>query len=109
MLPPEDHLTPAPETPPEQQPAPELPPPLELFLLSPFRLPAQSSLYLANEDVACFLHGHAALWHPALLLAASALPRIDSPYDHEQPAAGHVYAVPEHPPLVLPDDWADRV
>ena len=42
VLPPEDHLTPAPETPPEQQPAPEPPPPLELFLLSPFRLPAQS-------------------------------------------------------------------
>lgn len=98
MTQPEEDLTPS-----------ETPPPFELFLLSPFRLPAQSSLYLANEDVACFLHGHAVLWHPALLLAAAGLPRIASPYDHEQPSAGHVYAIPEHPPLVLPDDWDDRV
>ncbi len=81
----------------------------ELLLLSPFRLPTQSSLYLANEDVCCFLNGHAVLWHPALLLSAGSLPRIDSPYDHEQPVQGRVYVIPEHPPLVLPDDWTDRV
>ena len=81
----------------------------ELYLLSPFRLPAQSALYLGNEDVAAFLNGHAALWHPALLLNAAAPPRIVSPYDYEQPAAGHVYALPESPPPVLPDDWDERV
>src|SRR5262249_46964202 len=31
------------------------------------------------------------------------------PYDHEQPLAGHVYALPENPPPVLPDDWDERV
>src|SRR5207253_476416 len=31
------------------------------------------------------------------------------PYDFEQPTAGHVYAVPENPPLLLPDDWDQRV
>src|SRR5438094_7498145 len=72
----------------------------ELFLLTPFRLPTQSALYLGNEDVACFLNGCVALWHPALLLQSADFPRVSSPYDHEQPEAGHVYAVPEHPPLV---------
>jgi hypothetical protein len=95
-----------------EQPTPEQTPepaPRELYLLSPFRLPTQSALYLANEDVACFLNGHAALWHPALLLHAAGPPRIASPYDHEQPTPGHVYAVPENPPPVLPDDWDERV
>jgi hypothetical protein len=95
-----------------EQPSPgqeAKPAPRELILLSPFRVPAQSALYLGNEDVACFLNGYLALWHPALLLLASGPPRISSPYDHEQPAAGHVYAVPENPPLILPDDWQDRV
>src|SRR5438477_8674383 len=81
----------------------------ELILLTPFRVPAQSALYLGNEDVACFLNGYIALWHPALLLLAGSPPRISSPYDHEQPTAGHVYAVPENPPLILPDDWQERV
>ena len=81
----------------------------ELILLTPFRVPAQSALYLGNEDVACFLNGYVALWHPALLLLAGGPPRISSPYDHEQPIAGHFYAVPENPPLILPDDWHDRV
>src|SRR6266542_3545226 len=81
----------------------------ELILLTPFRVPAQSALYLGNEDVACFLNGYVALWHPALLVLAGGPPRISSPYDHEQPTAGHVYAVPENPPLILPDDWDDRV
>src|SRR5262249_51230354 len=62
-----------------------------------------------NEDVACFLNGYIALWHPTLLLFADGPPRISSPYDHEQPTAGHVYAVPQNPPLILPDDWDDRV
>jgi hypothetical protein len=81
----------------------------ELILLSPYQVPTQSTLYLGDDDVAVFLNGHAALWHPAALAGASGLPRAASPYDHEQPTAGHLYAVPEHPPLMLPDDWDQRV
>ena len=83
--------------------------PRELILLSPYRLPAQNPLMLGDEDIACFLHGHTALWHPAALRGANGPPRVSSPYDHEQPAPGHVYAVPESPSLVLPDDWNHRV
>jgi hypothetical protein len=64
---------------------------------------------LASEEVAAFLNGLSALWHPAAIQGATAPPRIDSPYDHEQPTAGHLYAVPDSPPLVLPEDWEDRV
>ncbi len=81
----------------------------ELILLTPFRLPAQNALYLSNEDVACLLNGYLVLWHPAALRHAASPPRIGSPYDYEQPTAGHLYAVPEAPPLVLPDDWYERV
>jgi hypothetical protein len=81
----------------------------ELILLSPYRLPTHSALYLADDDVSTFLHGYRALWHPAALVGAAGPPRIASPYDHEQPQAGFVYAVPETPPLMLPDDWDDRV
>src|SRR5438874_1087973 len=66
----------------------------ELILLSPYRLPTQNTLYLSDDDVAAFLNGHAALWHPAAALGAIGPPRIGSPYDFEQPTAGHVYAVP---------------
>jgi hypothetical protein len=81
----------------------------ELLFLTPYRLPTQNTLYLADDDVATFLNGLAALWHPAALAGASGPPRLASPYDHEQPAAGHVYAVPETPPLFLPEDWDWRV
>jgi hypothetical protein len=81
----------------------------ELVLLSPYRLPTQNALYLADDDVATFLHGYRALWHPAAVAGASGPPRTASPYDHEQPQAGFVYAVPETPPPMLPDDWDDRV
>lgn len=64
---------------------------------------------LADDDVGCLLNGYIALWHPAAAQGASAPPRIASPYDHEQPTAGHIYAVPESPPLILPDDWDQRV
>jgi hypothetical protein len=83
--------------------------PRALYLLSPYRLPAQHSLMLSNEDVAAFLNGYAALWHPAALEGAGGPPSVASPYDHEVPVAGHIYAVPESPPLVLPDDWDQRV
>src|SRR5579871_6697057 len=81
----------------------------ELILLTPYRLPAQNSLMLASEDIAALLNGYSALWHPAALHGSVGPPRLASPYDYEQPIAGHVYAVPESPPLVLPEDWEDRV
>ncbi len=81
----------------------------ELILLSPYRFPSQNPLMLGSEDTAAFLQGFSALWHPAALKGASGPLRVGSPYDYEQPSAGHVYAVPETPPLVLPDDWDQRV
>jgi hypothetical protein len=81
----------------------------ELILLSPYRMPAQTSMSLGNEDVASILNGYLSLWHPTAIVGASGPPKLASPYDHEQPTAGHVYAVPEHPPLILPDDWDQRV
>jgi alpha-mannosidase len=66
-------------------------------------------LVLGNDEVAALLNGHAALWHPASLLGASGPPKIASPYDHEQPASGQVFAVPDNPPVILPDDWEARV
>ena len=81
----------------------------ELILLSPYRPPTQNTLYLGDEEVAAFLNGYTALWHPAALAGASSPPRLGSPYDYEQPTAGHIYAVPDNPPLILPDDWDERV
>src|SRR5206468_3974840 len=83
--------------------------PRELLLLSPYRVPAQHSQMLGNEDTAAFLNAYTALWHPAALQGAAGPPQIASPYDHEQPTAGHIYAIPESPPLILPDDWDQRV
>jgi hypothetical protein len=81
----------------------------ELFLLSPYTVPAENPFLLNDEDTASFLNGYTALWHPAVLHLADGPPRVASPYDHEQPVRGNVYAVPESPPLVLPDDWEERV
>src|SRR5579875_2775521 len=81
----------------------------ELILLSPYRVPTQNTLYLGDEEVAAFLNGYTALWHPAALIGASAPPRLGSPYDYEQPTPGHIYALPDNPPLILPDDWDERV
>ncbi len=83
--------------------------PHELILLSPYRVPGQSSLMIANEDIGAFLNGSAALWHPAVARGAAGPPKVGSPYDYEQPSANHVYAVPDSPPLFLPDDWDQRV
>jgi hypothetical protein len=81
----------------------------ELILLSPYQFPALNPLMLAAEDTAAFLNGFSALWHPAALQGATGPPRIASPYDYEEPSAGHIYAVPKSPPLVLPGDWDERV
>ncbi len=74
----------------------------ELLLLSPYRLPAQNPLLLASEDVTALLNGLSILWHPAALHGAVGPPRLVSPYDYEQPTAGHVYAVPERPRQTFP-------
>ena len=83
--------------------------PHELILLSPYRYPAQSALTLANEDMASWLNAMTALWHPSVLWQAKGPPRCETPYDHEQPRAGFVYALPESPPTYLPEDWDQRV
>jgi hypothetical protein len=83
--------------------------PRELILLSPYRLPAQNASMLSNDDTGAFLHAYTALWHPAVLRHAIGAPKISSPYDHEQPTEGHIYAIPETPPLILPDYWDERV
>lgn len=81
----------------------------ELILLSPYRVPAKDSLMLGDEDMASFLNGYTALWHPALLEHAAEPPKVASPYDYESPTAGHVYAMPESPQIFMPDDWEERV
>ena len=82
----------------------------ELILLSPYRLPTHTTLYLADDDVAAFLNGYSALWHPALLAGAAGPPRVGSPYDYmSNSSEGHIYAVPESPPLMLSEDWEQRV
>src|SRR5579871_5140599 len=81
----------------------------ELFLLSPYSYPGQNALMLGNEEMAAWLNGYSALWHPAALWQAGKPPRCEVPYDHEQPSVGHIFAVPESPPLVLPEDWDERV
>lgn len=80
----------------------------QLILLSPYRLPAETTLYMGDEEVTAILNGHQALWHPAALALASSLPRIAPPYDHEEPVGDAVYALPDNPPLMLAEDWAER-
>jgi hypothetical protein len=81
----------------------------QLILLSPYRLPTQHALVLNAEDMSAWMNAYSALWHPAALWGATGPPRIDGPYDHEQPKPGHLYAVPESPPLMMADDWEQRV
>ncbi|MSQ95916.1 MAG: hypothetical protein EXR98_15370 [Gemmataceae bacterium] len=83
--------------------------PHELVLLSPYKFPAQYAMTLADEDMAAWLNGYTALWHPALLWQAKGPPRCEATYDHETPKAGHIYALPETPPTYLPEDWEERV
>jgi alpha-mannosidase len=80
----------------------------ELLLLSPHPLPTGHTLYLSDGEVAAFLHGHAVLWHPAVLSLAQSPPRIASPYDHDPPRPKAVYALAEACSSVLADDWHKR-
>src|SRR5579864_513926 len=79
-----------------------------LFLLSPYSLPTDHPLMLADADMAAWLNAYLALWHPAALAGASEPPKAVSQYEHEQPKANHLYALPDSPPLYLPDDWSMR-
>jgi len=81
----------------------------ELILLHPYRLPSHHTLMLNGDDTATFLNGYLALWHPAALRGALGPPRVATPYDHETPASGALYAIPTTPPLFLPDDWEARL
>ncbi len=81
----------------------------ELILLSPHRFPTDTSPILGSEEIACFLNAWSSLWHPAVLLGAAEPPRVASPYDHENPIAGCIYALPDSPAMVLPDDWPQRL
>jgi hypothetical protein len=83
--------------------------PRELILLSPYTPPTHHQLMLGADDTACWLNAWSALWHPAALAGGAGVPRYASPYDHETPTEGHLYAIPESPALYLPDDWDDRV
>ena len=80
-----------------------------LLLLSPYRLPTHHQILLNEDEMAAWLNGYMVLWHPAVLLGAREAPKVDSPYDHEMPNAGQVFAVAESPPLFQPDDWPYRV
>jgi hypothetical protein len=81
----------------------------ELVLLSPYKFPAQYAMTLADDEMAAWLNAYTALWHPALLWQAQGVPRVEATYDHEQPKAGFIYALPEAPPAYLPEDWDERV
>src|SRR5579883_578183 len=83
--------------------------PRELILLSPYQFPAQNSSMIGSDEVGDFLNGYSALWHPAALRGASGPPRIASPYDYDEPGAGHLYAMPENPSVYQPEDWDFRV
>lgn len=78
-------------------------------LLSPYRMPTYHPVSLADGELRAWLNGLAALWHPALVLSLAGPPRVDSPYDHDSPQAGDVFAQPEQPHLYQADDWRDRV
>jgi len=80
----------------------------DLLLLSPQPLPTHHTLYSAEAEMAAFLNGHSALWHPAALALAGGPPRVASPYDHDPPRPNAIYAVAEACSGVLADDWGDR-
>src|SRR5882724_10513761 len=81
----------------------------ELILLSPYRYPAGHAMSLGDDDMAAWMNAWTALWHPAALWGAAGPPRVDSPYDHENPLGHLIYGVPESPPLMLSEDWPERV
>ena len=81
----------------------------QLHLLSSYRLATSYPLQQTADEVAAWLNGYAALWHPAALAGATQAPQASTSYDHDNPRTGFVYGVPEGPHLFQPDNWNDRV
>src|SRR5262245_55651818 len=82
--------------------------PHQLLLLSTYRLPSDRVLSLGHQEAPPFLNGYLALWHPAALACAAALPQVASPHDHETPAAEHLYVVPDCPPNTVADNFPEE-
>jgi hypothetical protein len=81
----------------------------QLHLLSAARMPTSYPLQLVADEVAAWLHGYAALWHPAALAGATQPPQASASYDHDVPTPGFIYCTPRGPHLFQPDDWRLRV
>ena len=81
----------------------------QLHLLTSYRLATSYPLQQTADEVAAWLNGYAALWHPAALAGATQAPQASSSYDHDNPRQGFVYGIPEGPHLFQPDDWNSRV
>jgi len=81
----------------------------QLHLLSASRMPTSYPLQLSADETAAWIHGYAALWHPAALQGASQPPQASVSYDHDSPRPGAVYCTPRGPHLFQPDDWRERV
>jgi hypothetical protein len=72
-------------------------------------MPTSYPLQLAADEVAAWLNGYAALWHPAALVGAAMVPQASVSYDHDSPRPGAIYCTPRGPHLFQPDDWRSRV
>ncbi|CAN5384792.1 hypothetical protein BH11PLA2_BH11PLA2_08040 [soil metagenome] len=83
--------------------------PRQLFLLSPYRPPTSYPVSLSAEEASAWLNAWAALWHPLALRGAILPPLPASSYDHNEPAAGAIYALPAGPSLYLEADWKTKV
>jgi hypothetical protein len=81
----------------------------ELFLVTPYQPPGSSPATVSAADAAAFLNGYAALWLPAALAGASGPPRVVSPSELPPPEPGHLFAVAQSPPPVVPEDWYRRL
>jgi hypothetical protein len=81
----------------------------QLHLLSSYRLATSYPLQQTPDEVAAWLNGYAALWHPAALAGAAQAPQASSSYDHDYPRTGFVYCVPDGAHLFQPDNWPARV
>lgn len=77
----------------------------QLFLLSPYRPPTSYPVSLSAAEAAAWLNAWAALWHPFALIGAAYPPTAASAYDHSEPVAYAIYALPDGPSLHLTDDW----
>ena len=72
-------------------------------------MPTSYPLQISADEVAAWLNGYAALWHPAALAEAVQPPQASVSYDHDNPSTGFIYCTPRGPHLFQPDDWRDRV